>query len=112
MIIQTVKEAAILVVSVSGRMDAVSAPEYEKKFEELISNGENDFVIDFGKLEYISSAGLRVLLSTTRRIKDNKGSIHLANIIGNVKEVFDMSGFGSIFPVHDSVDDALKMITG
>ncbi|NTV98778.1 MAG: STAS domain-containing protein [Chlorobiaceae bacterium] len=112
MVIHTLKEPAAMVVSVSGRMDAVTAPEYEQKFEEMLSSGETDFVIDFSKLEYISSAGLRALLSTSKKIRGNNGKIHLANVIGNVREVFDISGFSGIFPVQASVAAALKVITG
>jgi stage II sporulation protein AA (anti-sigma F factor antagonist) len=112
MIIQTVRESAAMVVSLSGRLDTVTAPDYEKKFDELISREEINFVVDFDKLEYISSAGLRVILATSRRIKGKNGKIHLANIGGNVKEVFEMSGFAGIFPVYGTVAEALKMITG
>ncbi|NTU97797.1 MAG: STAS domain-containing protein [Chlorobiaceae bacterium] len=112
MIIQTMKEGAGLVVTVSGRMDAVTAPEYEQKFEEMLSNGETDFVIDFEKLEYISSAGLRALLSTSKKIRNKNGKIHLANVCGNVREVFDISGFTGIFQVHGSVAEALAVIAG
>jgi|WetSurMetagenome_2_1015567.scaffolds.fasta_scaffold607287_2 stage II sporulation protein AA (anti-sigma F factor antagonist) len=107
MTIETVKKETALVVSMTGRMDAVTAPDYEKKIGDLMSVGENDFIIDFSDLEYISSAGLRALLSTSRRIKENNGRIHLSNITGNVREVFDMSGFGSIFIIYDSNDQAL-----
>ncbi|NTW56077.1 MAG: STAS domain-containing protein [Chlorobiaceae bacterium] len=112
MTIETIKQTSALVVAVSGRMDAVTAPEYEKKINELLDSGEVSYVVDFGQLEYISSAGLRALLSTTRRIRDKQGCILLANIVGNVKEVFEMSGFGSIFTVHATVDQALKMLPG
>jgi stage II sporulation protein AA (anti-sigma F factor antagonist) len=110
--IQTIREPAAIVVSVSGRMDAVTAPEYEKTLDELLSGGETDFVVDFNKLDYISSAGLRALLSTSKRIRGSNGTIHLANVCGNVREVFEMSGFGNIFPLHNSVDEALKMVQG
>lgn len=108
--IQTKKEPNAVVVTISGRLDAVTAPEYEKKIHELIGGAENSFIIDFEPLDYISSAGLRVLLSTTKFLKSKGGQISFAHISGPVKEVFDISGFNSIFQVHDSVSTALAKL--
>jgi anti-anti-sigma factor len=107
MTIQTTKEANATVLTIDGRMDAVTAPEYEKALNELIAAGETAFVIDFQGLEYISSAGLRALLATAKLLKTKNGQIRLANVLGTVREVFDISGFGSIFQIQDSVSAAL-----
>ncbi|MCX6180197.1 MAG: STAS domain-containing protein [Chlorobiales bacterium] len=101
-----------MVMTVAGRMDAVTAPEYEKKVNDLIADGETNFVVDFEQLDYISSAGLRALLASAKKIKGKSGNILLANIRGSVKEVFDISGFGTIFPMHDSVASALSASVG
>lgn len=108
--IQTRKEANAVVVTINGRLDAVTAPEYEKRLNELIAAEETSFVVDFEQLDYISSAGLRALLATAKRLKVNGGQISFANIRGTVREVFDISGFGSIFQMHDSLATALAMI--
>lgn len=105
--IQTKKEKNATVVTITGRLDAVTAPEYEKKINELIAVAEASFVVDFDQLEYISSAGLRVLLATAKRLKSKGGQMRFANVKGAAKEVFDISGFGSIFQMDDSVDAAL-----
>lgn len=107
MTIQTIKEANATVLTITGRMDAVTAPEYEKALNEQIVAGESAFVIDFQGLEYISSAGLRALLATAKQLKTKNGQIRLANVLGTVREVFDISGFGSIFQIQDSVSAAL-----
>ncbi len=104
---QTKKETNATVVTLTGRLDAVTAPEYEKKLNELIAGAEARFVFDFDQLDYISSAGLRVLLSTAKRLKGKGGLMRFANVKGAIKEVFDISGFGSIFQMDDSVDAAL-----
>lgn len=108
--IQTKKEANAIVVTITGRLDAVTAPEYERQFNEMIASGETRFVVDFEKLEYISSAGLRALLATAKRLKGSGGQVCFANISGMVKEVFNISGFGTIFQMHDSVHGALSCI--
>jgi anti-anti-sigma factor len=108
--IQTMKERNCLVVTVVGRMDATTAPVYEKKLIELIAEGEKNFVIDFNDLEYISSSGLRSIHVTAKAIKAAGGKIALANIRNVIKEIFDISGFGTIFQINDSVESALSKI--
>lgn len=110
--IQTRKESGATVVAVSGRMDAVTAPDYEKQLGVMMDGGEKRFVIDFGQLDYISSAGLRALLATGKKIKSLGGGMLLANVGGAVRDVFTISGFGSIFPMHDSVQSALGAVGG
>ncbi|MHB8121922.1 MAG: STAS domain-containing protein [Desulfuromonadaceae bacterium] len=107
---QATKEVNATIVTVTGRLDAVTAPEYEKAVNELISGGEIAFVIDFNGLDYISSAGLRGLLVTAKQLKGKDGQVRFANVKGTVKEVFDISGFGSIFQMDDSVAAALAKI--
>jgi anti-anti-sigma factor len=102
------KEGDVLVVSVKGRMDAVTAPEFEKAVETLMDDGETAFVVDLADLDYISSAGLRSILALAKRLKTNGGSLRLAALQDGVKEVFDISGFSSIIPVFDTVEGACK----
>ncbi|WP_449258110.1 STAS domain-containing protein [Chlorobium limicola] len=110
--IQTKKESRATVVTVIGRMDALTAPEYETRLGAMIDDGEKNFIIDFGQLDYISSAGLRALLTTGKKVKSLSGAMLLANIGGAVKDVFAISGFGTMFPMHDSVHDALGSALG
>lgn len=99
-----------MVVTVTGKMDAVTAPEYEKSLNTLIAAGETSFVVDFDGLSYISSAGLRGILTTAKSLKSKGGQVLFANVKGTVKEVFDMSGFGSIFRTHATTEAALAEI--
>jgi len=102
------KERNALVVSVTGRMGEVSAPEFEEKMMQCIDEGEKTIVVDLERLEYISSAGLRSILATAKALKEVGGKIFLAGLTGAVKEVFEISQFVSIFEVYDSVNDALS----
>jgi anti-anti-sigma factor len=108
--IQTRKEKSALVVSVKGRMDAVTAPEFERSLSDLISKGENTFLLDFGALEYISSAGLRSILAAAKKLKERQGKIVIAGLQGPVEEVFKISGFSSIFKIFATEETALKEI--
>lgn len=104
------KEKDGTVVSIRGRMDAVTTPEIENELTSLVSGGEKRLVVDLQDLDYISSAGLRSLLATAKKLKTCEGSMVFANLRGHVTEVFRISGFYSLFTVCDSVGDALARL--
>lgn len=108
--IQSIKEGNASVVTVTGRMDAITSPAFEKTMNDLIAAGETRFVVELAGLDYISSAGLRVILAIAKSLKAKGGLICFANVEGTVKEVFDISGFGAIFRMHDSVNGALSAL--
>ena len=108
MVIECSKENSATVVTVKGRMDAITSPSFEKTLNELIAGGETRFVVEMAGLDYISSAGLRGILAAAKVLKGKGGLICFANVGGTVKEVFDISGFGTIFQMHDSVAGALS----
>ncbi|MGR9085896.1 MAG: STAS domain-containing protein [Gammaproteobacteria bacterium] len=99
-----------IVVTISGRLDTVTAPEYEKKIREMIDAGSQHFVVDFEQLNYISSAGLRALLLMAKLLKERTGTLCFANVKGNVRSVFEMSGFTALFKIENSVADALAAL--
>jgi stage II sporulation protein AA (anti-sigma F factor antagonist) len=109
--LQTKIEGDAIIVTISGRLDAVTAPEYEKRIRELIDSGNSYFVVDFEQLDYISSAGLRVLLLMAKLLKEKSGQVCFANVKGNVQSVFDMSGFTSLFKMENSVAEALAVLS-
>lgn len=102
------KEKGAVVVQVRGRLDAVSSPELEKEIEKLIAGGENHLIVDLGESDYISSAGLRIILASAKKAKGKGGSLSVASLQSMVKEVFEVSGFNTIIPIYGSVDEALK----
>ena len=104
------QSGAAWVVSVAGKLDALSAGNYEEVVNQLMAQGKTRFVVDCAKLDYISSAGLRVLLKTAKQLKPKGGQALFANVQGKVLEVFEMTGFGAILGIHDSVDAALTAL--
>ena len=108
--IQTRREKGAIIVSVKGRIDALTAPEFEKNLSDWISKGESTFLLNFSELEYISSAGLRSILATSKKLKEKQGKILFTGLKGPVEEVFNISGFHSIFKIVDSEETALKEI--
>jgi anti-anti-sigma factor len=108
--ITTRKQDNAMVITAKGRLDAVSSPEFEKGLAELIAEGEKVLIIDFGELDYISSAGLRSILATAKKLKAKDGQLLLSALKDTVKKVFEVSGFSSIIPIHESVESALAQI--
>jgi len=107
--IETSKIDQTVVLEIKGRMDVIAAMEYEKAIMACLQRGDRQFVVDLGALDYISSAGLRSLLTTAKKIKAAKGTANFCNVKGVVKEVFAMSGFDSILAIFKSVKDALPV---
>ena len=104
------KEKDTTIVKVKGRIDAVTAPEFEKRLAELMAVGDKIFILNFAGLEYISSAGLRSILATAKQLKAKEGKLLFAELQGSVKDVFKISGFGSLFKIYDSEAEALTQI--
>lgn len=104
------KEKGVTIVAIKGRMDAVTTPVIEGKLSQIIDGGEKKLLVHLQELEYISSAGLRALLAAAKRMKGEQGDIAFTNIVGHVKEVFEISGFYSIFKVFDSTEAALVQL--
>ena len=84
-------------VSLEGRLDTVTAPELEKELQALLP-GLTELKLDFAKLDYISSAGLRVLLSA-QKIMNKQGEMTLTNVNEAVMEIFEVTGFTDILTI-------------
>ena len=87
-----------LTVTLEGRLDTTTAPELEEAIKESVDGVEN-LVFDFEKLEYISSAGLRVLLST-QKIMNKQGSMVVTNVANEIEEIFEVTGFSDILTIE------------
>lgn len=87
-----------LTVSLEGRLDTNTSPELEAFLKDEL-DGVKNIVLDFAGLEYISSAGLRVLLSTQKRIMGN-GTLKLINVNDVIKNIFDTTGFSDILTIE------------
>lgn len=92
------READKLTVTVEGRLDTTTAPEFEKSFGEIL-DGVTELVLDMTKLEYISSAGLRVILKV-RKVMYNQGRMKLTGVNESVMEVFEITGFSNILTIE------------
>ncbi len=87
-----------LTVALSGRLDTTTAPELEKQIKESVGGVEN-LVMDLQALEYISSAGLRVLLSA-QKIMNRQGSMAVTHVSETIMEIFEVTGFSDILNIE------------
>lgn len=86
-----------LTITLDGRLDTNTAPDLEKEITSL--DGVEKLIFDFEKLEYISSSGLRIILSL-QKIMNNQGSMIVKNVRPEVKDVFDITGFSDILTIE------------
>jgi len=96
-----------IIVLIKGELDAVTGPELTNYFKEQMEEKKN-LIADFSKVEYISSAGLRVLLATVKDTRRQGGDLRLANVQENVNKVLKISGFVSILKVYPDTESAMN----
>ena len=101
------RTADIVTLSLSGKLDTTTAKAFEQKILAHIESGDRRFIIDLAQLDYISSSGLRVLVSAAKLL-GNDGKIVLCSLKDPVREVFNIVGFLSVFPAYGSHDEAIR----
>ena len=93
------KNDSTLTITLQGRLDTSTSPELEKALQENLS-GVQKIIMNFSDVEYISSAGLRVLLTAQKRMNAADGSMKLLHVNESVMEVFDITGFADILTIE------------
>ena len=90
------KNGAELTMKLSWRLDTLAAPSMTEKLDELLADGVSKFVLDMGDCDYVASSGLRAIISAQKKMNSLQGTMIVKNVIGDVMEVFDMTGFSDI----------------
>ncbi len=98
MTINKINDDTTLTIELEGRLDTVSAPQLEAELKKSISGIEN-LVFDFEKLEYLSSAGLRVLLAS-QKVMNRQGQMIIKNVNSTIMDIFEVTGFSEILTVE------------
>jgi anti-sigma B factor antagonist len=98
----------INIYRLKGRLDSNTSQRLEEKFFQAISDGSKRMIVDFKDIDYISSAGLRVILKAFKALQREDGRIILCSMQKYVREIFKMIGIDSFVPTLDTMDDALK----
>lgn len=104
------KVGEVLVVSPEGQINSGNAAGIEADLLSHVEKGEHRFVLDMSNLNYISSAGLRVVLVLAKRLKQSAGALALCAMQPHVREVFDISGFLAILTVVDTRQEAVAKV--
>jgi len=101
----------ICVVRPEGRLDSANGSAFQKNLLGLIDDGARKLLLDFSKLQYISSAGLRVVLIAAKRMESSGGRIALCSLDRHVSDVFEISGFSAILDIFSSYDEAAARLS-
>ena len=102
------KQDGICILILKGRLDANTADEFRTKILQIIDDGTHNIVLDCEGLDYISSAGLRVVLEATKKVKQSQGKIVLCSLQPYIQEIFEVSKFDAFLSLTSGLDDALK----
>lgn len=96
-----------MVLAPTGRIDSSNAREFEEVVLKTLEGGAANMLLDLGGLGYISSAGLRVILLAAQKLKARGGALRLCALSPMILEVFEVSGFSKLIPIHGSREEAL-----
>lgn len=102
------KTGDVIVLALSGRLDAYGANDLERKLNPLIDAGQVKIVVNLEKLDYISSSGLRALLDALKKTKKQHGDVKLACLKTFIRETFDIAGFTGLFHMFDTEEAAIN----
>lgn len=106
----TTEKEGILFLQIQGRLDATSSPLLDKSVNEFIESGKNKIVLCCQDLVYLSSAGLRLLLSFTKKLKANEGQFVLCNLSTDMMDIIRMAGFDHVLNFSTTEKEALKQL--
>ena len=102
------KKGKALIIEMKGRFDSNSSPEVEKRILDNLKEGYQAIILDFNKLEYISSAGIRVLVHAAKEMEQEKMQLAIASVPKQIENVLYITGFLPYFQIFDSVDKTLS----
>jgi len=108
-IIET-KSGQVCILTLKGSLDTNTSKQLRERWSELIQEGGNHFVVDAAELVYVSSSGLGELLLAAKSLKDPAGKIVVCNLNARIQEIFAMTGFSKLFPVYNSVEEAVRSL--
>ena len=103
------RDNGVLVLLPAGRLDSTNATDFETVVIDHVSNGEQNLVVDFSRLVFISSSGMRVLLIAAKKLNSSNGKLVLCTMPDHIQEIFHVSGFDQIIAICTSRPLAIAM---
>jgi anti-sigma B factor antagonist len=104
------REGDVTILMLSGSLDSNTSSVLEDRIMARVQEGDQRLILDFGRLDYISSAGLRVLNKATKKLGPGGGRIILCSMQDYIREVFEIAGFDYILPIVPSLEEALAKV--
>jgi anti-sigma B factor antagonist len=102
------RKADVVILALSGKLDATTAKTFEDKILAVINSGAQRLAVDLSQLDYVSSSGLRVFLLAAKQLQGTQGKIVLCALKDHVRQVFDLAGFSSVLSIYGSRDEAIR----
>lgn len=93
-------ENDVININLEGRLDTTTSPELQSELDKLLTKTKFNLILDFKDLSYVSSAGLRVLLSAQKKANDLVGNVVIRNVSDSIMEVFEMTGFSDFLNIE------------
>lgn len=106
---QQERQENVLVLHISGRLDSLSSQELEQSIAKLIAQGETRILFDFRGVDYLSSAGMRMILATFKKIQGVLGQMALCSVGDGVMDILKMSGFDALLHVYSTKEEAIRI---
>jgi anti-sigma B factor antagonist len=100
----------VLVVEVDGQLIVGNRQEFKQKILDALESGERKFLVDFTQTGYIDSSGLGVLVSLSKKIRDEGGELRLAGLNEDLRTLFELTKLDTLFSISDNAADALKAL--
>lgn len=110
MTVTTERNGDVLITKTEGRVDGTNAKDFQVLLEDAIDANESAVLLDLEQLSYISSAGLRVILLIAKSLRNQKAKFAACSLSAPIREIFEISGFDKIIPIHDSQAEALAAL--
>lgn len=95
----------LVVIHIAGRLDSTTSLQFESDIQEYLAPPQKNLIMDFSELDYISSAGLRVILKIAKVFSGVSADFSVCGMLDNVYEVFEISGFDNYITIYDSLAD-------
>ena len=106
--ISTTTIESVAVVRLEGNLDTNTSTDAPESLNQLIDGGASKLLVNFTDVHFVSSAGLRILLATAKKLSGSGGNLRISNLNETVAEVFEISGFSTILDVFGSEEEALQ----
>lgn len=103
------KTEKCMIIGINGRLDTINYSILEKRLMELLDQNVTKILINCSMMDYVSSSGLRILLMALKRITMVKGKFVLCSLQENIREIFEISGFTTIFEIYPNEEEALRV---